>query len=108
MASALKYPRKLGRYRGRMYYRFFVRATQSGLDRDFWLHYVAVPVVAESPAAACRLIKTEIAAQVNYPTEIECLGDRGGITARFIGWDTLIGAKMEGVYSDWIQLEMTL
>lgn len=90
----LTYAKLVGTYKGRKYYRFQVRLTQSGLDRDFWITQALVPVVAESAAAACNLVRDEIAPLVNHPTEIECLGPQGGLTSRFIGYDSLIWAKM--------------
>jgi len=81
-------------YRGKKYFRFQVRATQSGVNRSFWKHAITVPVIAPSPAAACGFIRDEIAPKIEHPTEIECAGVRGGVTHRFIGYDSLISAKM--------------
>lgn len=107
MNRYLKLPKLLGTYRGRSYSRYYVVLTQSGLDRDFWISRAAIEVVAESPSAACNLVKDEIAAKVNHPTEIECMGPKGGITSRFIGYDALIWAKMQAAQPDERQLEFS-
>jgi hypothetical protein len=52
------------------------------------------PVIACRPTDACNLILDEVAPLVNDPTEIECLGIKGGTTYRWIGYDSLIAAKM--------------
>jgi hypothetical protein len=84
----------LSRYFGKRYYRFQVRVTQSGVHRTYWEFSQSVPVIASSAPEACRLIKDEIAAKVDQPTEIECAGVKGGITSRFIGYESLIWARM--------------
>lgn len=74
----LSSPQKLGKYRGKTYYRFPVRLTQSGVGRDFWEHQIEVDIVAPSATAACNAIRDEFAAKVEHPTEFECLGPQGG------------------------------
>jgi len=82
------------RYRGKVVYTFHVTVRQSGVDRQYWQSQATVPVIATSAADACNLIRDEIAARVSHPTEIETQGPKGGVTSRFIGWESLIGARM--------------
>ena len=98
-------PRFLGTYKGRRYSRYAVVVTQSGID---WEHHQEIPVVAESPAAAVNLVRDEVAPKVDYPVEIETLGPKGGRVARFVGYESLIAAKMFAVRSDWSQLFLSL
>ena len=90
----LSSPQKLGKYRGKTYYRFPVRLTQSGVGRDFWEHQIEVDIIAPSATAACNAIRDEFAAKVEHPTEFECLGPQGGVTYRFVGFESMISAKM--------------
>ena len=91
MTVALRFPIPLSSYRGKRYYKFQVRVQQSGLDH---IRGILFPVIASSPADACNLIRDEVASLVNDPTEIECLGIKGGTTHRWIGYESLIAAKM--------------
>lgn len=102
----LKLPTPLLPYFGKKYYRFTVRATQSGLARELWERKTEFQVIAPSPSAACNLVKDEIAALVNDPTEIECAGPKGGVTHRWIGYDSLVWAKMCVERGDWEQLKL--
>lgn len=92
----MKYPlpKRLGVYQGKTFSRYSVVLTQSGLDRELWSREGIVEVVAESPKAACWLVKDEFAPLVNHPTEIECAGPKGGLSHLFIGWESMIWAKM--------------
>ena len=93
--NALPLPHKLlNKYFGKQYYRFQVVLTQSGLGRTYWEHKVALPIIAATPAEACNAIKDEFAASFENPTEIECAGPKGGVTHRFVGYESLIWAKM--------------
>ena len=101
-------PVKVSRYFGKQYYRFHVRVTQSGLDRELWSRHAIVPVISHSPVAAVRLVREEFAPLVNDPTEFECLGPKGGVTHRYVGYEGLIMARMWGVSSDYEQLKLQL
>jgi hypothetical protein len=94
MTPALRFPIPLSPYRGKKYYKFQVRVQQSGLDRTLWSRGIMFPVIASLPTEACNLIRDEVAPLVNDPTEIECLGIKGGVTHRWIGYESLIAAKM--------------
>jgi hypothetical protein len=91
---SLRFPIPLSKYRGKRYFKFTVRVQQSGLDRELWKRAVEFPVISASAAEACNLIRDEVAPLVNDPTEIECLGIKGGATHRWIGYESLIAAKM--------------
>ena len=82
------------KYRGKTVYTFHVTVRQSGVHRQYWQNQATVPVIATSPADACNLIREEIAARVTHPTEIETAGPKGGVTSRFIGWESLMGARL--------------
>jgi len=99
-------PHPLGTYRGKKYSRYSVVLRQSGLNRTLWQHERVAEVIAESPKAACWFIKDEFAPLVDYPTEIECAGPKGGIAHLFIGYDALIWAKMCAPKPDWAQLTL--
>lgn len=99
----LKMPYPLSSYFGKRYYRFMVQLKQSGIS---WEHSETVEVIAPSASAACNLVKDEFAPLVERPTEIECLGPKGGSTGRFIGYESLIAAKMFAERGDWEQLKL--
>jgi hypothetical protein len=101
-----KLPRKLAKYRGRQYWKFFVVASQSGLNRTLWEHARELPIIATSASEAVNTIREEVAPKVDYPTEIECLGPKGGIVHRFIGYESLIWAKMGTVRGEYEQLKL--
>jgi hypothetical protein len=103
---SLRFPIPLSKYRGKRYYKFQVRLKQSGVHRDYWERTELIPIIAESPAAACNAIKDEFVSLVTDPTEIECLGPKGGITARFIGYEGLIWGQMCRVQPDYKQLPL--
>ena len=96
----LKPPHKhAAKLHGRNVFTFFVRVQQSGVrdaqhDELFWCRSGLVPVVSTSAADACNYVRDLVAPYVTHPTEIECLGPKGGQTHRFIGWDSLMAAKM--------------
>lgn len=96
---------------GRTVWTFFVRVSQSGVrdaqhDELFWINQKGVEVVAHTAADACNLVRDLIAPHVERPTEIETIGPKGGRTGRFIGWDSLIAARMfANGYAD--ELEQT-
>lgn len=104
----LRFPIPLSKYRGKRYYKFQVRLKQSGLNRTLWERSETVPIIASSPAEACNAIKDEFAPKVDHPTEIECLGIKGGITARFIGYEGLIWGQMCAVRPDYKQLTLSI
>lgn len=87
-------PRKLGRYRGQTYWRHYVLVAQDWLDADLCHEDALIDVIAPSPADAANLVREEIAPRVERPTSIRCKGPRGGITERFIGWETMIGSRL--------------
>lgn len=107
-SKLLRLPVPLGKYKGKLYSRYTVVLSQSGLSHDLWAQAMSVQVIAESPAAACRAIKAEFASKLNYPTEFECQGARGGVVSRFLGYEGLVMAQMDAVTTDWRQLEMAL
>jgi len=92
--NTLRFPIPLSRYHGKRYFKFTVRVRQSGLDRQLWERAWEFPIIASSAAEACNSIRDEVAPKVNDPTEIECLGMKGGVTHRWIGYESLIAAKM--------------
>ena len=106
MNTSLRFPIPLSRYQGKRYFRFTVRVKQSGLARELWERAWEFPVIASTPADACNLIRDEVAPKVNDPTEIECLGMKGGITHRWIGYESLIAAKMFSCRPDFAQLPL--
>jgi len=102
----LRFPIPLSKYRGKRYYKFQVRLKQYGLNLTYWEHSVLVPIIAPSAAAACNAIKDEFASLVTDPTEIETLGPKGGVTARFIGYEGLIWGQMCKPQPDHVQLPL--
>jgi hypothetical protein len=102
----LKLPWPLLPDKGKNYFRFNVRLKQSGLARDYWERAQVVEVVAPTPSSACNLVRDEFAPLVESPTEIECLGPKGGITHRFIGFEGIIAAQMWAVRGDWEQMKL--
>ena len=94
MSPALHFPIPLSKYHGKQYFKFQVRVSQSGLSHTLWSRGVTFPVIAASTAEAVNLIRDEVAPKVDDPTEIECLGMKGGVTYRWLGYDSLIAAKM--------------
>lgn len=97
-------PHRLGKYRGVQYWRFTVAVVQSGVERDLWMHRMAIQIIAPSPAEALRAIKAEFWGRVSYPTEFVTLGPRGGVESRFIGWDSVIMGQMDRGLPDPCQL----
>ena len=63
-------PHKLGRDRGRVYWRHFVLVAQDWLDRDLCHEDALVEVISPSPADAANLVREEIAPRVERPTSI--------------------------------------
>jgi hypothetical protein len=106
MRSPLLPPTPLLPYRGKKFFRFHVRVMQSGLDRTIWERSALVPVIASSAVAAIRLVQEEFGPIVNDPTEFECAGPKGGITHRFIGWESLVAWKMFACRPAGKQLEL--
>lgn len=102
----LSLPHKLGKYRGRQYYRFFVVAAQSGLDREIWSRSETLPVISHSAVEAVRLVQEEIAPLVDSPTEFKCAGPKGGVTYRYTGYEGMVWARMCRVRSNETQLEL--
>lgn len=83
--------RHLSPYKGKAVYTFNVVVRQSGID---WQHEETIAIVSQSAAEAVNFIRDILAPRVEYPTEIETTGPKGGIVHRFIGWESLIGARM--------------
>lgn len=79
---------------GRRFYSIPVRVRCSGVNREFWQHEAFAIVIAESPAAAANWVKDLLAPVAEYPVEIDAFGPKGGAVGRFIGWESLIGAKL--------------
>lgn len=96
----LRLPHKhLLKYKGKTYSTYYVRISQSGVrdqshDELHWCNESLVPVIAQSPADAIRLVQDEIGHLVQHPTEFECMGPKGGIVHRFIGWESMIAQQM--------------
>lgn len=97
-------PTPLLPYRGRKMFRFRVVITQSGLDRELWNRQLDVPVIAPSAMAAVRLVQDEFAPKLFDPTEFECAGPKGGVTHRYMGYESIIGARMFAERSTGTQL----
>lgn len=97
-------PTPLDRYRGKKYYRFQVRVTQSGLNRTLWEKRADVPVISNSATKAVNLVRDELAPFLDYPAEFECMGPGGGVAHRFVGYESLVWAKMCRVNPDETQL----
>jgi hypothetical protein len=87
-------PRKLGRFGGKTWSLFTVHIRQSGLNRTLWERNGAVEIIASSPAEACNAVRDEFAPQLDAPTEFFCAGAKGGLTSRFVDFESLICAKM--------------
>jgi len=98
-------PHKLGKYRGKTYSRYTVNLQQSGLC---WENNLQVEIVAESPAAACNALQSEFGPFLQRPTEFTTLGARGGITHRYLGWESLVGAHLWAARSNTEQLAFAL
>ena len=43
---------------------------------------------------------------MEHPTEFECLGPKGGVTHRYVGFEGLIAAQMFACRPDWTQLKL--
>ena len=98
--------RHLSKYKGRTVYTFAVLITQSGLNRTLWEHSALVHIIAFTAADAVNAIRDSLLGKVDYPTEIETMGPKGGKLGRFIGWETMIGAQMFSARSN--QMEFSL
>lgn len=83
----------LERFKGRIIYTFSVQISQSSID-DIVGQRVILKVIALNADDAVNFVRDEIAAHVKQPTEIETRGPSGGITHRFIGWESMIAAQM--------------
>ena len=105
MRDRIPMPHKLGRYRGHTYWRYTVRVLQSDVG---WQQHRDVVIVAESPAAAVNAVRDEFAPHVWRPTEFETAGPAGGITHRYVGWESLVGAKMFAERGQYEQLILPL
>jgi hypothetical protein len=104
----LTLPHLLGTYKGKKYSRYTVHVRQSGLNRTYWERHGDLEIIARSPAEACNAIKDEIAPRVDDPTEFFCAGPKGGVTSRFVGWESLIWAKMCAQRSELVQTVLKL
>lgn len=87
-------PHRLGKYRGKTYWRYHVVVAQDGLDRDLWHGKASCDVIAANPDDAVNLVRDELADKVDYPTSVVTCGPKGGIVERFIGYMTLIGSRI--------------
>jgi hypothetical protein len=81
----------LGKYRGKKYYRFTVYFEQSGIG---WNISRPMAIIASSAIEACNAIRNEFAHTLEYPAEFICCGPAGGRVDRFVGWESMIWAKM--------------
>jgi hypothetical protein len=106
MRPMLPLPTPLLPYRGKKMFRFTVRVSQSGLDRELWERHLDLPVISPTPTAAIHLIQDEFAGKLFRPTEFECAGLRGGITHRYWGYEGVIGAAMFSTRANARQLEL--
>lgn len=102
----LRFPTPLLPYFGKRYYKFNVRLKQSGLSREYWERSQMVQIIAPTASAACNAIKDEFVSLVEHPTEIECLGPKGGTTSRFIGYEGMIWGQMCAVRGAWTQQKL--
>lgn len=90
----------LQKYKGKRYFRFTVKISQSSLEGGELVEgETYTKVIAPSAADACALVRDEIAPHVSRPTEIVTWGVKGGVTHRFIGYFSMIGAGFSEVYS---------
>lgn len=87
-------PHRLGKYRGKTYWRYHVVVAQDGLDRDIWHGEASCEVIAPKPEDAANLVRDELCDKVDYPTSVVTCGPNGGIVERFIGYMTLIGSRI--------------
>lgn len=87
-------------YKGQKFYRVPVRIRQSTLysEGEAWTH-----VIAPDAASAANLVRDEIAAHVDRPTEIVAYGPGGGETRRWIGWESMVGAELFRARSKYVQ-----
>ena len=81
----------LNPYKGQKFYRVPVDIVQSTL---YSRAQVRRHVIAPSAEEAANLVRDEIAAHVERPTEIMAYGPGGGKVHRFIGWESMVGAQL--------------
>lgn len=93
---------------GRKFFSIPVRVRCSGVNREFWQHEAFAVVIAESPAAAANWVKDLLAPVADHPVEIDAFGPKGGAVGRFIGWESLIGAKLFSEKPASVQLALPL
>ena len=80
----------LSKYRGKRYFKYDVVISQEWLESDLNRIEQSVQVIAAKPDDAVNLVKDEIGWQVARPTTIATAGPKGGITSRFIGWESMV------------------
>lgn len=84
----------LGKLGDKKVWDFPVLIEQSWLDRELHEEKTVVRVRSDSAVEAAYLIWEEIAHRVVRPTQITVVGPSGGVAAhRFIGWESMVGAK---------------
>lgn len=99
--------RHLGKLHGKQVTRFPVIVRQEWLDRELHDSEVAVEVIAHTAADAADLVRNEVAAKVERPTQITVVGVKGGVAAhRFIGYDSMVWANFLEARPKVTQLEL--
>ena len=93
----------LNRYRGKQFYRFYVVVSQSSINHR---SEIVLPIIAPSATDAVNAIRDEYWGRVSYPTEFEVAGPKGGITHRFIGWESAVAGQMFATRPDATQLAL--
>lgn len=107
MSGKPNIPHRLGKYRGKTYWRYHVVVSQDGLDSDLWHGEASCDVIASKPEDAANLARDELCDKVDYPTSVVTCGPKGRIVERFIGYMTLIGSRI-GISRNETQLNLNL
>lgn len=107
MSGKPNIPHRLGKYRGKTYWRYHVVVSQDGLDSDLWHGEASCDVIASKPEDAANLVRDELCDKVDYPTSVVTCGPKGRIVERFIGYMTLIGSRI-GISRRETQLNLNL
>jgi len=91
----------LNRYKGKQFYRFYVVVSQSSI---YHREEIVLSIIAPSATDAVNAIRDEFWGKVTNPTEFEVAGPKGGITHRFIGWESAVAGQMWATRPDAVQL----
>lgn len=83
-----------GFYQGRKVYRVPVQVRFNSSRLCCTIAEAHYSVIAYSASDAANLIRSEIETAGLAETEIEAFGPKGGITRRYVGWYSVIGAAM--------------